>query len=86
MDLEVVGDRCSLAILSDREGELLVQRQSNGFRSVLRLVDLKTDVEVLASEEVGPMVNCLAQTYRKLYQRSCSLVWGEDAACDVVSS
>jgi hypothetical protein len=61
LDLEVVGDGCSLAVLSNREGKLLVQRQSNGFGSIGRLVDLETDVEVLASEEVGPVVNCLAQ-------------------------
>ena len=57
LDLEVFCDRRGLAILGDGECEFLVQRQSNGLRSVRGLVDLETNVEVLASEEVGPIAN-----------------------------
>ena len=55
--LEVLGDRCSLAVLGDCECELLIQRQSNRLRPVLGLVDFKANVEELTSKEVGPMTN-----------------------------
>ena len=57
LNLEVLGDRCSLAVLGDCECELLVQRQSNSLGSVLGLMDFETDIEVLSSKEVGPIAN-----------------------------
>lgn len=57
LNLEVLGDRCSLAVLGDCERELLVQRQSNGLRPILRLVDFETNVEELTSKEVGPVIS-----------------------------
>jgi hypothetical protein len=49
LKFEVFGNRLGLAILGDGECELLIQRQSDGFRSVLWLMDFETNVEVLAS-------------------------------------
>ena len=43
-----------LTLLCNSKSEAVVQRQPNEFGAVSRLMDLKTDVEVLASEEVGP--------------------------------
>ena len=57
LDLEVLGNRCSLAVLGDGEGELLIQRQSNSLRPVLGLVDFETNVEELTSKEVGPVIS-----------------------------
>lgn len=59
LNLEVFSHRRGLAIFGDGEGELLVQRQANSLGSVGRLVNLEADVEVLASKEVGPVINCL---------------------------
>jgi hypothetical protein len=55
-NLEVLGCRLSRStLLCDSEGKALIQRQSDVLRSVLRLVDLETDVEELACQEVGPV-------------------------------
>lgn len=56
LELEVLGHGLSgLALLSNSEGELLVQWQTNGFGTIDRLVNLKTNIEVLAGQEIGPV-------------------------------
>jgi hypothetical protein len=57
LNLEVLGDRCSLAVLGDGEGELLIQRQSNSLRPILGLVDFETNIEELTSKEISPVTN-----------------------------
>lgn len=57
LDLEVVGDRRGLAILGDGEGKLLIKGKPDSFGSVFRLMNFETDIEVLTSEEVGPVTN-----------------------------
>ena len=54
-NFEVLGGVFALlALLRNREGELLVWKQAIGLRPVDGRVDLETDVEELASKEVGP--------------------------------
>lgn len=56
LKLEILGHSLSgLALLSNSEGELLVQRPADGLRAIDRLVNLKADVEVLTGQEIGPV-------------------------------
>lgn len=86
MDLEVIGDRHSFATFGDGKRELLIQRQPNGFGSVLGLVDFEANVKILASKEVGPVANSLAQVQLMLCQQYCSLVGWENASCGLISN
>jgi hypothetical protein len=47
---------CLSTLLAKSEGKLLIQRQTDELGSVPGLVNFQTDVEVLASEKVGPKI------------------------------
>lgn len=59
---------CLTVTLGDGEGEGLIRRKADRLGTVLRSVDLQTDVEVLSGEEIGPRINSLADAPNKNLQ------------------
>jgi hypothetical protein len=58
LNTKELGHRLGLTVtLGNGEGEGLIRRKANRLGTVLRSVDLQTDVKVLTGEEVGPGIN-----------------------------
>ena len=65
--------------LGDGEGEGFVCGKPDSLRTVLRRVNFQTNVEVLASKEIGSEVNRLDRTIRALCYYVYLLIRREDA-------